>query len=87
MRLRIQYFFHLTRPLNVKNPEEIKEFGFHLRKVREERELSQQQLADMANIHKTSLQRMENARQAATIDVLISLAKALDISLSDLVKF
>lgn len=71
----------------MKNPTEIQAFGIHLRKIREDRNLSQQQLADMANIAKTSLQRMELGRQAGTIDVLISIAKALNISVSELVKF
>lgn len=87
MRIDIQLFFHIRRPLNVKNPAEIKDFGTHLRKIREERELSQQQLADMANIAKTTLQRIENAKLSTTLDLLISVAKALDISVSELVKF
>lgn len=71
----------------MKNPADIKRFGTHLRKVREEHELSQQQLADMANIAKITIQRVENAKYAVTLDVLISISKALDISVSELIKF
>lgn len=84
---RIQYFFHLPRHLSVKNQADVKKFGIHLRKVRNSRNLSQQQLADMANIAKTTLQRIELGRQVVSIDTLISIAKALEISVSELVKF
>jgi transcriptional regulator with XRE-family HTH domain len=71
----------------VKNPAEVKKFGTHLRKIREEHDLSQQQLADMANVAKITIQRIENAKYAVTIDVLVSIANALDISVSELVKY
>ncbi len=87
MHICIQLFFFITRHLNVKNPADVKKFGTHLRKLREEREISQQQLADMANLAKTTIQRIENAKYATTIDALVSIAKALDITLSELVKF
>ena len=87
MCIRIRKFFYLKRHLSVKNSADVKRFGIHLRKIREDRDLSQQQLADMANIAKTTIQRMELGRQAGTIDILISISKALDIPVSELVKF
>jgi DNA-binding XRE family transcriptional regulator len=71
----------------VKNNEEIKFFGTHLRKVREERNLSQQSLADMADVAKITIQRIENAKYAVTLDVLISISKALDLTLEELLRF
>lgn len=87
MLIDIRLFFYIRRHLNVKNPDDIKNFGTHLRRVREERNLSQQQLADMANIAKTTIQRIENAKLSATLDLLISISKALDMDVSELVKF
>ena len=69
----------------MKNPSEVKAFGLHLRKLREERDMSQQELANKADLAKITIQRIENAKFRATIDVLISIAKALEISLSELV--
>jgi len=71
----------------VKNPSEVKKFGVHLRKLREAKGISQQKLADEADIAKITIQRIENAKFSATIDVLINLAQALNISLSELVDF
>ena len=71
----------------MKNPAEIKSFGTYLRKLREEQELSQQQLADIADVAKITVQRIENAKFTVTLDVMVSLSKALNISLSELVNF
>lgn len=71
----------------LKNPTDIKAFGTHLRKLREGKDLSQQQLADVADVAKITIQRIENAKYTATLDVLISIAKALRIPLSELVSY
>lgn len=52
-----------------------------------ERNWSQQELADSANLAKTTIQRIENARFTVSLDVLISLSDALQIPLKDLVDF
>lgn len=71
----------------MKNATEIKLFGTHLRKLREERDLSQQQLADIADVAKITVQRIENAKFTVTLDVMVSLAKALKIPLRELTDF
>jgi transcriptional regulator with XRE-family HTH domain len=71
----------------VKNPLAIKAFGTHLRRLREAKNISQQELADQADLAKITIQRIENAKFRATLDVLISVSKALKISLKDLVDF
>ena len=71
----------------MKNEAEIKSFGTHLRKLREEKEYSQQQLADIADLAKITIQRIENAKYSATLDVLVSIAKALKIPLKELADF
>lgn len=71
----------------MKNPEHIKAFGMHLRKLREDKGWSQQQLADTANVPKITIQRIELAKSSATIDMAISIAEALDIDVKDLMNF
>ena len=61
----------------MKNPAGIKAFGTHLRYLREERGWSQQELADYADVAKMTVHRIETAQFSATLDVLISLARAL----------
>ena len=71
----------------MKNPAEIRSFGAHLRKLREAREISQQELADMADLAKITIQRIENAKFSVTLDVLVSISKALSISLKELLSY
>ena len=61
----------------MKNPAGIKAFGAHLRHLREERGMSQQELADYADVAKMTVHRIETAQFSATLDVLLSLARAL----------
>lgn len=71
----------------MKNPTGIKAFGVQLRQLREAKDLSQQELADLADVAKITVQRIENAKYTVTLDVLISLANALEITLSELLDY
>ena len=62
-------------------------FGQHLRQLREARGWSQQVLADEADVSKPTVYRIETARYSVTLDVLVSLAQALEIPLAELVSF
>ena len=71
----------------VKNPAAVAAFGEHLRVLRKGRRLSQQQLADEADLSRPTVQRIETAHMAATLDVLVSLAQALRLPLRELLDF
>lgn len=60
--------------------------GQRLRQLRGQRRLSQEQLAEAAGIHVTYLSTLERGRRNPTLSVLVDLAKALDMSLSELLK-
>ncbi len=62
-------------------------FGQYLRQLREARGWSQQVLADEADVSKPTVYRIETARYSVTLDVLVSLAQALEIPLAELVSF
>jgi transcriptional regulator with XRE-family HTH domain len=68
----------------VKNPAGIQAFGLHICRLREQRQLSQQELADMADISKLTIQRIELAKFSVTLDVLISLTRALELPMGEL---
>ena len=68
----------------MKNPQGVKAFGQHLRILRETRGLSQQELADIANVEKSTIKRIELATYSPTLDVLISVCRALKMTMSDL---
>jgi DNA-binding XRE family transcriptional regulator len=80
--------FCLCRLLaEVKNSALLLSFGAHLRALRKQRGLSQQALADEAELSWPTVQRVEAGNQSATLEVLAALAKALGLSLSDLLRF
>ena len=71
----------------MKNPAAIKSFASHLRVLRENAGLSQQELADMAEISKITIQRIENAKYSVTLDTLVSISDALNVPLKKLMEF
>ena len=71
----------------MKNPALLHAFGEHLRALRKQRGLSQQALADEADISWPTVPRVEAGSQSATLEVLAALAQALNISLKELVDF
>ena len=71
----------------MKNPASVAAFGLHLKQLREARGLSQQALADYADVSKLTVQRVEHAKGAPTLDVLVSLARALRLPLAELMAF
>jgi XRE family transcriptional regulator, regulator of sulfur utilization len=60
--------------------------GRRLSALREQRGLSQTQLADLAEIGRAHLSQIENGAVAARIDTLHAIANALEMSLSELLK-
>jgi len=71
----------------VKNPVIIRAFGVHLRTLRLQKGLSQQALADEADLSRPTIQRVETAHLCATLDVLTSIARGLRIPLRELLDF
>ncbi|ABQ07551.1 MULTISPECIES: helix-turn-helix domain-containing protein [Flavobacterium] len=61
--------------------------GTHIRKLREKRGLSQQDLADDCGIPRNQIGRIERAKINTGIKTLIRIANALDIELADLLSF
>ncbi|MBS1686314.1 MAG: helix-turn-helix transcriptional regulator [Bacteroidetes bacterium] len=49
--------------------------------------MSQQKLADTADLARSTIVRFENADMVATIDAIISLAKALNMEPHELINF
>ena len=68
----------------MKNSAEIKSFATHLQVLREKAGMSQQELADSAEISKITIQRIENAKYSVTLDTLVSIAEALGLPLKKL---
>lgn len=58
--------------------------GRRIRTLRDERELSQDQLADRAEISRAYISSVEVGAKTPSVEVLVRLAEALDVSLSEI---
>lgn len=54
-------------------------FADSLKRFRKERELTQQQVADVLGIHKQAYQRYESGKVVPSVEVLINIANAFDV--------
>jgi len=62
-----------------------KHFGANVRRIRRAKEMSQEELAHRANIHRTYLSALERSGgRNPTIRVVERIAKALDVTLGEL---
>ena len=67
--------------------EYIIRLGVFIRQIREQKELSQQNLADICNIPKTTIGRIERAEINTTIKTLVTIANALELEPKQLLDF
>jgi ribosome-binding protein aMBF1 (putative translation factor) len=61
--------------------------GKNIRKIRESKSISQQELAAKCNFEKSNMSRLEAGRVNPTLSTLEKVAKALDVSLAELFTF
>ena len=66
--------------------EILKQFGKHVRHLRQLQDLSQETLAEKANMHRTYIGMIERGERNPALLNLIRLASALDISLPELLR-
>ena len=67
--------------------QEYKKLGLNIAYYRKAQDLSQMQLADKIDISRTHMSRIENNDCAVSLDVIFSIAKALDIPVHKLFEF
>jgi transcriptional regulator with XRE-family HTH domain len=63
-----------------------KVFASRLRQIRQLKGLSQEELADMAGLHRTYIGSVERSERNISIDNIERLAKALDVDIIELLK-
>jgi transcriptional regulator with XRE-family HTH domain len=62
-----------------------KEVGLNIRKIREEKDLSQEKLAALADLHRTYIGQIERGEKNIGVVNLEKIAKALDVDIRVLV--
>ena len=72
---------------NVRDEKLLKKLGLRIRTLRIDKDLSQQQLANNAEIELSQISRIELGKSDASISTLSAIAKALKLKLVDLFDF
>lgn len=67
--------------------DKYKYLGLNVFYYRKEKGLSQSQLAELVNISRTHMSRIENADCAVSLDVIFDICDALDVSPSEMFDF
>ena len=57
------------------------EVGFNIRRIREERDLSQEELAELAGLHRAYIGQIERGEKNIGLKNLEKIAKALNVSI------
>ena len=60
--------------------------ALNIRRLRSERGISQEELADLAGLHRTYIGSIERSERNVSIDNIEKLSKALETTVSDLLK-
>ena len=69
------------------NESEKRSLGYRIRQLREDREISQRQLALMTGASRSYLWKLESGKADVGIDVLCRIARALDVKVRDFIDF
>lgn len=64
----------------------LKKFGQRVKELRTERNLTQQQLADISGLHKNYIGMIERGERNPSLVNIYILAKSIEISISELMK-
>jgi len=62
-----------------------KEIGKIIANLRQEQNLSQEEFAELAQIHRTYVSQIERGLKSPTINILVKISKALKINLSEII--
>ncbi|WP_353043829.1 helix-turn-helix transcriptional regulator [Mesorhizobium sp. M1423] len=63
-----------------------KRVAVNVQRLRRERDLSQEELGERANVHQTYLSQLEGSKRNPSIDLLERIAKALKVDIAELFK-
>ncbi|MBR1942396.1 helix-turn-helix transcriptional regulator [bacterium] len=70
--------------MNNKIDELSKRFGKRIKIERINQEISQEKLAELAGLHRTTLGTIENGKTSPTLDTIAKIANALNLTISEL---
>ena len=65
----------------------IKKLGESIKKYRKKKNLSQNEFAEIIDISREHLAKIETAKRSVSLDLLIKIAENLDVRVKDLIDF
>jgi len=68
------------------NSEILKKFGERVRELRKQRDISQEELAHRADLHRTYIGMIERAEKNVTLLNIEKIANALEVNVSEMLK-
>lgn len=72
---------------NTRDTEILKYFGEHLKKLRQNKDISQEKLGNLINVPQSTIGRIERGESNPNLCLLVAIAKILDIDIKMLVDF
>ena len=81
------YWYHYTMKKLVGNKNLLIMFGKHVKSLRQENKLSQEELAYKAGLHRTYIGMIERGEKNITLINIEKIANAFDIPLNKLMEF
>lgn len=73
--------------MKVREEDILKAFAAHLKKLRKQKGLTQELLADQAGLDLSHIAKMETCKRNPRLSTLVAIAYAMNIPLSELTKF
>lgn len=64
----------------------LRALGHAIRQVREDRNLSQERLAELAGLHRTYISSVEQGRRNLSIENIHKIARAMGVSMTELIQ-
>lgn len=64
----------------------LRALGHAIRQVREDRNLSQERLAELAGLHRTYISSVEQGRRNLSIENIQKIARAMGVSMTELIQ-
>lgn len=74
-------------PVNFRDEKVLAQFGKHLKKLRNQKRITQEDLAYSSNITLSQIARIEIGKINPTLCTLVVIAKTLNLKLTDLIDF
>jgi transcriptional regulator with XRE-family HTH domain len=66
--------------------QELKAFGVLLQEARKSKGISQEKLAELSDLHRTYISDLERGLRNPTLSTIVTLANALEVTASELLK-